>query len=89
MKIQKCKVLRAFMLQGKRIDIGVEIELPAAFAAELKSVKKVEYVQEPVKVQDEAKPLHDEKPKAPEVKPVQDSESPKGGKPSVGKGGSR
>lgn len=77
------------MLQGKRIDIGAEIELPAAFAAELKSVKKVEYVQEPVKVQDEAKPIHVEKPKAPDVKPAQDSESPKGGKPSVGKGGSR
>lgn len=77
------------MLQGKRIEIGAEIELPAAFAAELKSVKKVEYVQEQVKPQDEAKPLHVEKPKAPDAKPVQDSESPKGGKPSVGKGGSR
>lgn len=87
MKLQKCKVLRAFMLQGKRVEVGTVIELPTSFAAELKNVKKVEYVPEPVKVQDEPK-QEQEKPKTTELK--QESESPKGGKPAaMGKGGSR
>lgn len=75
------------MLQGKRVDVGTVLELPAGFAAELKSVKKVEYVQEPVKTHEEQKPEH-EKQKEADVK--QGYESPKGGKPAaVGKGGSR
>lgn len=75
------------MLQGKRVEVGTVIELPTSFAAELKNVKKVEYVPEPVKVQDEPK-QEQEKPKTTELK--QKSESPKGGKPAaMGNGGSR
>ena len=89
MKTQYCTVLRAFMYQGKRLDVGTVVELPALFSAELKSVKKVEYAPEPVKSPDKPQ-VEPEKPKAPEVKTGQEPEAPKGGKPVyMGKGGSR
>jgi hypothetical protein len=43
----KVRVLRAFLLKGKRIEIGKEIEVSKALAVELVSVNKAEFVREP------------------------------------------
>jgi hypothetical protein len=41
----KVRVLRAFLLQGKRVEIGKEIEISKALAVELVSVNKAEFVR--------------------------------------------
>lgn len=81
MKTQRCTILRAIMYQGKRLEVGTVHELPAAFAAECHSVKKVAYVPDPVPQIDT--------PKVPEPEKKSEPEAPKGSKPagkSAGKG---
>jgi hypothetical protein len=41
----KVRVLRAFLLQGKRIEIGKEIDVSKALAVDLVSVNKAEFVR--------------------------------------------
>lgn len=43
-KIQKCKVLRAFWLDGKTIEAGKTVDLEEPFATEMKASLKVEFV---------------------------------------------
>jgi hypothetical protein len=43
----KVRVLRAFLLQGKRVDAGKVIDLPKALATELVGANKAEIVREP------------------------------------------
>jgi hypothetical protein len=43
----KVRALRAFLVKGKRVEIGKEIEVSKAFAVELVSVNKAEFVRDP------------------------------------------
>lgn len=44
MKTQKCKVIRAFMMDGKPVPVGKEVTLSMGFATELRTANKVEFV---------------------------------------------
>ena len=51
-KMQKCKVLRAFMFDRKPTKVGEELSLPLPFATELRAANKVEFIPDaPVPVQ--------------------------------------
>lgn len=47
MKTQKCKVIRAFMMDGKPVKVGTELAISFGFATELRTANKVEFIAEP------------------------------------------
>lgn len=44
MKTQKCKVIRAFMMDGKPVKVGTELAISFGFATELRTANKVEFI---------------------------------------------
>lgn len=44
MKTQRCKVIRAFMMDGKPVKVGTELPISIGFATELRTANKVEFI---------------------------------------------
>jgi hypothetical protein len=65
---ERLKVLRPFILDGKPTTVGQVIEVPPAFGIELRTAKKAEKTDEPLRA-----------PREPEQKPVQKAAEPQKG----------